>query len=31
VRKHPKLAEASARLAAAVEALFESDSWGRPG
>jgi Domain of unknown function (DUF4158) len=30
VRKHPKLAMASARLAVAVEALFESDSWGGP-
>lgn len=30
VRKHPKLATASARLAVAVEALFESDSWGDP-
>jgi TnpA family transposase len=30
VRKHPKLARASARLAVAVEALFESDSWGGP-
>ena len=28
VRKHPKLAKASARLAVAVEALFESDGWG---
>ncbi|MFB4273597.1 Tn3 family transposase [Nonomuraea sp. GTA35] len=28
VRKHPKLAKASARLAVAVEALFDSDSWG---
>jgi Domain of unknown function (DUF4158)/Tn3 transposase DDE domain len=28
VRKHPKLAKASARLAVAVDALFESDSWG---
>ena len=30
VRKHPKLARASARLAVAVEALFESDGWGGP-
>ena len=30
VRKHPKLAKASARLAVAVEALFESDGWGGP-
>jgi hypothetical protein len=30
VRKHPRLARASARLAVAVEALFESDSWGGP-
>jgi len=30
VRKHPKLARASARLAVAVEALFESDGWGDP-
>jgi len=30
VRKHPKLAKASARLAVAVEALFESDGWGDP-
>ena len=29
-RKHPKLARASARLAVAVEALFESDGWGGP-
>ncbi len=29
-RKHPKLARASARLAVAVEALFESDRWGGP-
>src|SRR5664280_3646300 len=29
-RKHPKLAKASARLAVAVEALFESDGWGDP-
>ena len=28
VRKHPKLAKASARLAVAVEALFASDGWG---
>ncbi|WP_440106394.1 DUF4158 domain-containing protein [Streptosporangium sp. H16] len=28
VRKHPKLAKASARLAVAVQALFESDGWG---
>ncbi|WP_440107909.1 Tn3 family transposase, partial [Streptosporangium sp. H16] len=26
--KHPKLAKASARLAVAVQALFESDGWG---
>jgi TnpA family transposase len=31
IRKHPKLAKASARLAVAVEALFESDGWGGPG
>jgi hypothetical protein len=31
VRKHPRLARASARLAVAVEALFESDGWGGPG
>lgn len=30
VRKHPKLAEASAQLAVAVDALFASDSWGGP-
>jgi TnpA family transposase len=30
VRKHPQLARASARLAVAVEALFESDGWGGP-
>ena len=30
VRKHPKLARASARLAVAVETLFESDGWGGP-
>ena len=29
-RKHPRLARASARLAVAVEALFESDGWGGP-
>jgi hypothetical protein len=29
-RKHPRLARASARLAVAVEALFESDGWGAP-
>ncbi len=29
-RKHPRLARASARLAVAVEALFESDGWGEP-
>ncbi|QKW36176.1 Tn3 family transposase [Actinomadura sp. NAK00032] len=28
VRKHPKLAKSAARLAVAVEALFESDGWG---
>ncbi|GAA3845100.1 hypothetical protein GCM10022226_80300 [Sphaerisporangium flaviroseum] len=28
IRKHPKLAKASARLAVAVEALFDSDAWG---
>ena len=28
VRRHPRLARASARLAVAVEALFESDGWG---
>jgi TnpA family transposase len=27
-RKHPRLARASARLAVAVEALFDSDGWG---
>jgi hypothetical protein len=30
VRRHPKLAKASARLAVAVEALFDSDGWGGP-
>jgi hypothetical protein len=30
IRKHPKLAKASARLAVAVEALFDSDGWGGP-
>jgi hypothetical protein len=30
-RKHPRLARASARLAVAVEALFDSDGWGGPG
>ncbi|MFZ0158947.1 MAG: DUF4158 domain-containing protein [Kineosporiaceae bacterium] len=30
VRKHPKLAKASARLAVAVQTLFESDGWGGP-
>lgn len=30
IRKHPKLARASARLAMAVEALFDSDGWGEP-
>jgi TnpA family transposase len=30
VRKHPKLAKASARLAVAVETLFEADGWGGP-
>jgi hypothetical protein len=30
-RRHPRLARASARLAVAVEALFESDGWGAPG
>ncbi|GAA0838322.1 Tn3-like element Tn3 family transposase [Streptosporangium amethystogenes subsp. fukuiense] len=30
VRKHPKLARASARLAVAVEALFEAEGWGGP-
>ena len=29
-RRHPRLARASARLAVAVEALFESDGWGGP-
>ena len=29
-RNHPRLARASARLAVAVEALFESDGWGGP-
>ena len=29
-REHPRLARASARLAVAVEALFESDGWGAP-
>lgn len=29
-RGHPRLARASARLAVAVEALFESDGWGGP-
>ncbi len=29
-RQHPRLARASARLAVAVEALFESDGWGGP-
>ena len=29
-RKHPRLARASARLAVAVEALFDSDGWGGP-
>ncbi len=29
-RKHPRLARASARLAVAVEALFESEGWGGP-
>ena len=29
-RKHSRLARASARLAVAVEALFESDGWGGP-
>jgi TnpA family transposase len=28
VRAHPRLAKASARLAVAVEALFDSDGWG---
>jgi hypothetical protein len=31
VRGHPRLAKASARLAVAVEALFDSDGWGAPG
>ena len=30
VRKHPKLARASARLAVAVNTLFASDDWGGP-
>jgi TnpA family transposase len=30
VRKHPRLARASARLAVAVQALFESDQWAGP-
>ena len=30
VRKHPRLAKATARLAVAVEALFSSDGWGGP-
>jgi hypothetical protein len=30
-RKHPRLARASARLAVAVEALFDSDGWGSEG
>jgi hypothetical protein len=30
VRAHPRLARASARLAVAVEALFDSDGWGGP-
>jgi hypothetical protein len=30
-RRHPRLARASARLAVAVEALFESDGWGGQG
>ena len=29
-RKHPRLARTSARLAVAVEALFDSDGWGGP-
>jgi TnpA family transposase len=29
-RKHPRLARASARLAVAVEALFDSEGWGGP-
>jgi hypothetical protein len=28
VRKHPRLSKASAKLAVAVEALFDSDEWG---
>jgi hypothetical protein len=31
VRRHPRLARASARLAVAVEALFDSDGWGGDG
>jgi hypothetical protein len=30
VRRHPRLAKASVRLAVAVEALFDSDGWGGP-
>lgn len=30
-RRHPRLARASARLAVAVEALFDSDGWGSEG
>ena len=30
-RRHPRLAGASARLAVAVEALFDSDGWGGEG
>ena len=30
-RRHPRLARASARLAVAVEALFDSDEWAGPG
>ncbi len=30
-RRHPRLARASARLAVAVEALFDSDGWGGKG
>ena len=30
-RRHPRLARASARLAVAVEALFDSDGWGGGG
>ncbi len=30
-RRHPRLARASVRLAVAVEALFDSDGWGREG